>query len=519
MADTDNNVVALRPWLHPRRDQSAEATATTSSQESRAGRDAATRARADDISNAVASFSGRISYPQRLVLAGNLGRLLYGSDSKRKHGDLSKILKDAGVAEEGDHTKRLPRYAIRPDRPAPSPKTLASKPENYLRIAEAAAIRFGMDRDRTVVSAFESVHLTGDEPDYDLADYFPLHRLLNALVEGVIKAAPVAEYFNNLAKWRWITRLDDFQREGCVAPFSEAFFAGPLGLEGVDIHHAMLHPDVVGQWAVDRNPFELDPDERDFYTQRPGLLPKIPVSAQSRIEVDWTAPFDTRIYQRSGDTDSEIELVSVKVGVFVHLYLVLAPMLPREEIGPHLARFPVFYAEGHYRVGGDLREFSSPWSEAHFVFRAGPPAILSIGFQIDQDTYVTVRREPAGITADSVCMTLDPYRIGHWPMELATPSSIAKYLKERIDIDDGEAAEVLATTRAPFKTRAANLESTLRSDWGVEIQKSLISEVVRLHERMNHEIAKMESASHVEERWAAARLANPVPDNEGGADD
>ncbi len=500
MNDSKDNVVPFRP-RHGR-----AAAQDAALEQRRREREDAVIARASEIREWVSSYRRRLPLEQRTQLATNLGRMLYSND-RLKRGDLTEILVAAGISRREDNTKRLPRYATRPGRDAPSPKLLAAKPIGYLAIVEELARRVGANEDKAVCDLFAEVLTDASAVNRNeshksaIADFVPLYRLILAVGDGAIIAAPCTRYFDNLERDRWIPAIDAFSRDMGIAPF------GPLPFE----LYPEEPPEVSGIWLLDRNEFATDPNDLEFFEDRLSLLPKVAIYREDHAWFYLDVPNDHRTFWSGDGSPPKVDLQEISVGLERFLWLVVAPSGPTHVPTPYLARFVRMRVSGECLVNGEPLAFETYSAPGHIIFNDFSKGEVELGFTPSESLHVNfsfrlqeARLESRFIENSIFNGSSPPFQ--DWPstegvmgMNLfkhvlcldaacdsayerprlipITPSSVAKDLgvPRSLACDDVEDISVFAV--APFRTSGSVVETMLRFANGKELQDELIQSV------------------------------------------
>ena len=536
MNDKIDNVVPFRS-----RDGRAAAQDAAAQQRHREREDAVV-ARASEIREWVLSFRGRLPLAHRIQLATNLGRMLYSRD-RLDRGDLTEILVAAGISHREDHTKRLPRYATRPGRDTPSPKLLAAKPAGYLAIVEALARRSGSDNDKAVFELFAEVIPSdpaeeGETSKGDVADFIPLYRLVLAIGDGAIKAAPCTRYFDDLARDRWIPAIDALSRNMGTTPFS------PLPFD--------LYPDeppeVSGIWLLDRNEFAPDPSDLGFFEERVSLLPKTPIYTD---DVEWfylDVPDDYRKFWSGDGPAPKLDLQEIRVQLENPLWLVIAPSGPTHVPTPYFARFCRIGVSGQCALNGEPLVFETYSTPGHLVFKNFLKGEMEVGFspaeflQVNFSFRLQEARLASPLTEDPyhserILLWQDwpanqelrskrvfghifrrdaPYGSAHGQPRLVpiTPSSVANELGDIRSLDDGQVDEISFLAVAPFRTTGSVVETMLRSPLSKELQNQLIESVRLLAIRQEQEHERLQAARAAQLDETLNRLSGPCSQDE-----
>jgi hypothetical protein len=499
MNDKKDNVVPFRSR------EGRTAAQDPAAQQRHREREDAVVARASEIREWVSTFRGRLPLAHRIQLATNLGRMLYPAD-RMDRGDLTDILVAARISRREDHTKRLPRYAMRPGRDTPSPKLLAAKPAGYLAIVEALARHSGYDKDKAVFELFDEVipsdrATEGETSKDDVADFIPLYRLVLAIGDGAIKAAPCTIYFDDLARDRWIPAIDALSRDMGVTAF---------GLPPFELYPEEP-PEVSGIWLLDRNEFAMDPNELEFFEDRMGLLPKVPIYREDYARFYLDVPNDYRTFWSGDGSNPQVDLQEINVELGLFLWLVVAPSGPTRVPTPYLARFISMRVSGGCALNGEPLAFETHSAPGHITFIDFSKGEVELGFTPSESLHVnfSFRLQEARLESRFVENSIDgglspPFQ--DWPssenvmgMNLLkhifrldaaydsayvrprlipiTPSSVAKELSVPRSLRDDDVEEISVLSVAPFRTSGSVVETMLRSPHGKELQDELIGSV------------------------------------------
>ena len=533
MNDSKDNVFPFPP----RHGRAAAQDAVV--QQRRREREDAVVARASEIREWVSSFRGRLRLDLRIQLAANLGRMLY-SRNRLDRGDLTDILVAAGISHREDFTKRLPRYATRPGRDTtPSPKLLSAKPAGYLAIVEALARHFGSDTDKAVFELFDEVIPSdpvdaGETSKGDVADFIPLYRLVLAIGDGAIKAAPCTRYFDDLERDRWIAAIDALSRNMETTTFGTL----PCDL------YPEEPPEVSGIWLPDRNEFAPDPSDLGFFEERVSLLPKTPIYTE---DIEWfylNVPDDYRTFWSGDGPVPQLGLKEIRVQLENALWLVIAPSGPTSVPAPYFARFCRIGVSGQCALDGEPLVFETYSAPGHLVFNNFLKGEMEIGFSPTEFLQVnfSFRLQEARLASPLV---EDPYHSARihlwqdWPTneELLgkrifgnifrrdgpygsphgqprlvpiTPSSVAKQFGDIRALEDGQVDETSSLAVAPFRTIGSVVETMLRSPLSKELQHQLIESVRLLAIRQEKEHERLQAARAAQLDEALNRLSGPL---------
>lgn len=508
MTDLGNKIIPFRrpDAQKPGAEGPSEEGTTREKREERFARQ---QARASRIRSFVDEFQGKLTFDQRLSLATNLGRLLFGDGKKRKRGWITELLLEAEVSKRPeDHTKRLPRYVIRDGRKPRSPKELAAKPEGYARIAEAFADAENLHRDRTLVDVFQDVGIdeVGGEQVADdaLMAYLPLYRLIMAFSRGVIQGTSVAGYIRDLERWRWISSVDLHRRD------DQSFGFAP-------------EIEVNNRWLHDTNFFGEEPGDVQFYEDRLRILPKVCLAAGPYIpfEIENVDTFWASMGNEAKHAKLEIDRLFV-TPIF-GVWLVIAPLGPNQTPCPCFSRLWNVRVLCEYRLDGVRKEFDSrfcmtgedvvarrqsPETPSLFELYSPSEDRFTLGFQLGDDAYVTLQSVISdGELGDEIKQTMSSALARSNRLEPVTLSNIPRYLSEKIDVEMGEAFPTDTACAAPFGTRAHTLEINLREDSGLNLQAEFIGDVECLQKRMTQEIERLEMHMRGQERELVAKLS------------
>jgi len=532
MNDKTDNVVPFRS-----RDGRVAAQDAATRQRHREREDTVV-ARASEIREWVLSFRGRLPLSHRIQLATNLGRMLY-SRERLDRGDLTDILVAAGISHREDYTKRLPRYATRPSRDTtPSPKLLAAKPAGYLAIVEALARHSGSDKDKAVFELFDEVvpsdpATEGETSKGDVADFIPLYRLVLAIGDGAIKAAPCTRYFDDLARDRWIPAIDALSRDMGPTTFGNL----PFDL------YPDEPPEVSGIWLLDRNEFALDPSDLAFFEERVSLLPKTPIYTD---DVEWfclDVPDDYRTFWSDDGPAPKLDLREIRVQLENALWLVIAPSGPTHVPTPYFARFCRIGVSGQCVLDGEPLVFETYSTPGHLVFSNFLKGAMEVGFSPTEFLQVnfSFRLQEARLASPliehpchserhplwqdwpanedllgrrifgNIFRRDAPYDSAHGQPRLVpiTPSSVAKEFGDVRSFDDGDVDETSFLAVAPFRTTGSLVETMLRSPLSKELQNQLIESVRLLAIRQEKEHERLQAARAAQLDETLNRLSGP----------
>ena len=480
--------------------------------------------RASQIRDYVASCTTPLSHDERLQLAVQLGQIIY-ENRPRKRGWLTGILVSANISAPEDHTKRLPRFAVKPGAKPPSPKKLASKPAPYLKIAEAWAAAMNVDSDRTMVDLFNGFPGFSAEdsfvPDDVLEQYMPLYRMLVAISESSSRDGDADKYFHALARWRWITAVDNTTRSVDLSTFRiEGLCIEDAGIDDETNTRVTSVPPVSLVWLPDRNTFETDPDDLYFFEQRFRLLPKICLFDGEQllgVTLDTSVPY--RHFWEGTGLMPEVTLKEVSATFTSGVWLALSPSGPRSEIRPHLARIFSQRVWGTYLINGEEFTFEQSTAPACVQLRnnIGRPT-LTVGFCPMDDYHITMTVESVD---DGLQAAFDNTFSGSPPRLIPklipiTPVTVARELGYRIDLDGAEHTDISPFTVAPFRTGAAMVESGIRFESSDDLshrsaqgnpttKERLIESIQSLRKKMDAEIALIQQLSNKQQDEIIAR--------------
>lgn len=275
---------------------------------------------------------------ERVRIARNLWLLL--DRVEREHGvSKARVLHKAGQGGEGDSTKRLPRFALRPGLTEEEYRARASKlnraVKGYVAIAEAAADLAGSRRDDLLLELLNgSPYLTasGDTPDVE-PWYDRLSELLNLMGRVIARDHDLAGYFAFVARHALTTEdaWISFKPGTSDAPTPFSLVDGGTTL--LDEVYPLLPKIFLAETEIRRG-------VRAELVLSPEAEPANSLSSHHRLD----------FVRQSGDACPIDDGPSLPAEVRLHrrLWLCLAP------IGPAHAVVPAFFEGRHFEVWATL---------------------------------------------------------------------------------------------------------------------------------------------------------------------